>query len=64
MKCLREMNRMKEYLKITIKNLNVIAYFHVASTNYDTSLLGGNCIAEKNMDTHLSTLVSQFGWSH
>ena len=29
------------------KNLNVIAYFHVASTNYDTSLLGGKCIAEK-----------------
>ena len=28
-------------------NLNVIAYFHVDLTNYDTSLLGGKCIAEK-----------------
>ena len=47
MKCLREMNGMKESLKIKIKNQNVIAYFHVASTNYDTSLLGRKCIAEK-----------------
>ena len=44
MKCVREMNGMKESL---IKNLNVIAYFHVAPTNYNTSLLGGKCIAEK-----------------
>ena len=45
MKCLREMNDRKDYLKIKIKNLN--AYFHVAPTNYNTSLLGGKCIAEK-----------------
>ena len=48
MKCLREINGMKESLKIKIKNLNVIAYFHVASTNYDTSLLGENELLKKN----------------
>ena len=43
------MNGRKEALKIQIqiKNLNVLAYFHVAPTNYDTSLFGGKCIAEK-----------------
>ena len=33
------MNGEKESLKIKIKNLNVIAYFHVVVT-YNTSLLG------------------------
>ena len=48
MKCLRELNGMKESLKN--QNLNVIAYFHVPPPpppNYNTSLLGGKCIAEK-----------------
>ena len=38
-----------EWHEIVFKNqnLNVIAYFHVAPTNYNTSLLGGKCIAEK-----------------
>ena len=43
MKCAREMNGMKESLKIKIKNLNVIAYFHVIVT-YNTSLVGENTI--------------------
>ena len=34
------MNGIKESSKI--KNLNVIAYFHVAATNYNTSLVGEN----------------------
>ena len=44
-------------LKIKIKNLNVIVYFHVASTNYDTSLLGENVLL-KNIGIHLSTWVA------
>ena len=47
MKCVREMNGMKESLKIRIQNLNVFAYFHVAPTNYDTSLLGENVLLEE-----------------
>ena len=47
MKCVREMNGTKESLKIKIKNKNVIAYFHVVPTNYNTSLIGQNVLLKK-----------------
>ena len=48
------MNGRKESLKQNL-NLNIIAYFHVALTNYNTSLLGENVLLKKILDTHLST---------